>query len=270
MTKDYKTALQELLQAEGHHGYPVRGCSESGPDHDKTFTVRLIVARTAPGEGQGKSKKQAQQNAAKAALSRGNRQCYLRKSRCTGSSHLRNPSQLNSTRESPELSARTAAAKATSATRSDGCWANRARRCCAAARWKRSFSTGTDSRKSRGMAGGHAVHRQQRRHTADRLQGSRHHQKNVPLRRERILYQRKPVQAAGYPRAHHGYRNRRGRILADRTGQDRGNHQQQDGRPPGDLRGSRRHRRLPDQKGPGGAKAGSDHGQHGPGQGYHR
>ncbi len=72
VTKDYKTALQELLQAEGLSAGDIQyvDAGQSGPDHDKVFTVKLIVAGRQAAEGEGKSKKQAQQNAARAALSR--------------------------------------------------------------------------------------------------------------------------------------------------------------------------------------------------------
>ena len=72
VTKDYKTALQELLQAEGLSAGDIQyvDAGQSGPDHDKVFTVKLIVAGSQAAEGEGKSKKQAQQNAARAALSR--------------------------------------------------------------------------------------------------------------------------------------------------------------------------------------------------------
>ena len=69
---DNKTALQELLQAEGLSAGDIQyvDAGQSGPDHDKVFTVKLIVAGRQAAEGEGKSKKQAQQNAARAALSR--------------------------------------------------------------------------------------------------------------------------------------------------------------------------------------------------------
>lgn len=72
VTRDYKTALQEVLQAEGLSAEDIQyvDAGQSGPDHDKVFTVRLIAAGNQIAEGEGKSKKQAQQNAAKAALSR--------------------------------------------------------------------------------------------------------------------------------------------------------------------------------------------------------
>ncbi len=69
---DFKTALQELLQAEGIAASDIQyvDAGQSGPDHDKVFTVRLNIKGVNEAEGVGKSKKQAQQNAAEKALSR--------------------------------------------------------------------------------------------------------------------------------------------------------------------------------------------------------
>ncbi len=69
---DYKTALQELLQAEGIAAADIQyvDAGQTGPDHDKVFTVKLNIKGAEEAEGVGKSKKQAQQNAAEKALSR--------------------------------------------------------------------------------------------------------------------------------------------------------------------------------------------------------
>lgn len=69
---DYKTALQERLQAEGIRSDNIEyvDIGQEGPDHDKVFTVSLIIGDKTIAQGKGKSKKQAQQNAAEAALSR--------------------------------------------------------------------------------------------------------------------------------------------------------------------------------------------------------
>ncbi len=66
--RDFKTALQEFLQArkEAHIRYCVD--REEGPDHDKTFYISLWDGNARLGEGRGKTKKEAEQNAAKAAL----------------------------------------------------------------------------------------------------------------------------------------------------------------------------------------------------------
>ena len=64
---DHKSSLQEKMQAAAGvtPTYSVRG--ESGPDHDKTFRVRLTAGELTA-EGQGKSKKAAEQDAARKAL----------------------------------------------------------------------------------------------------------------------------------------------------------------------------------------------------------
>lgn len=64
---DYKSRVQELVQ-ESHKIIPqYRVLQESGPDHDKTFKVQLDV-REVRTEGIGKSKKMAEQDAARKAL----------------------------------------------------------------------------------------------------------------------------------------------------------------------------------------------------------
>ena len=71
LNKDFKSALQEELQAAGIHEIKYILEKEEGPDHDKTFTVRLEVKGQTAGYGTGKSKKTAEQAAAKQALERG-------------------------------------------------------------------------------------------------------------------------------------------------------------------------------------------------------
>lgn len=65
---DYKSRLQELVQSEAgsHVAYELTG--ESGPDHDKLFTYRVLINGVPAGEGSGRSKKEAEQMAAKEAL----------------------------------------------------------------------------------------------------------------------------------------------------------------------------------------------------------
>ncbi len=64
---DYKSQLQELVQMK-HQEMPVYTViHESGPDHDKTFRVRLTVGEI-QAEGEGKSKKAAEQDAARKGL----------------------------------------------------------------------------------------------------------------------------------------------------------------------------------------------------------
>lgn len=63
---DWKTALQELTAAQGL-GVPDYQISDSGPDHSKAFVARAVIAGEPRGEGQGKSKKEAEQQAAEGA-----------------------------------------------------------------------------------------------------------------------------------------------------------------------------------------------------------
>ena len=63
---DWKTALQELTAARGA-GAPEYALTESGPDHDKRFEARVLVAGEVLGTGAGLSKKEAEQHAAEAA-----------------------------------------------------------------------------------------------------------------------------------------------------------------------------------------------------------
>lgn len=63
---DHKTVLQELT-ARLYDTAPVYLLTESGPDHSKTFTATVLVAGTALGSGEGKSKKLAEQQAASEA-----------------------------------------------------------------------------------------------------------------------------------------------------------------------------------------------------------
>jgi ribonuclease-3 len=65
--QDYKSRLQELVQVSRQPGPVYEVTGESGPDHDKTFFVRLTV-RDVTTEGIGKSKKLAEQDAASKAL----------------------------------------------------------------------------------------------------------------------------------------------------------------------------------------------------------
>ncbi|MBF0775919.1 ribonuclease III [Streptococcus azizii] len=65
---DYKTSLQELLQVNGEVAIQYQVVSETGPAHDRVFEVELSVNGQAIGRGQGRSKKQAEQAAAKNAV----------------------------------------------------------------------------------------------------------------------------------------------------------------------------------------------------------
>lgn len=66
--QDYKTLLQEIIQKNPGErlSYVVSG--EHGPDHDKSFEVQVHLNSNVIGKGTGKSKKQAEQAAAKEAL----------------------------------------------------------------------------------------------------------------------------------------------------------------------------------------------------------
>ncbi|RKN38803.1 ribonuclease III [Streptomyces hoynatensis] len=63
---DWKTSLQELSAAEGL-GVPEYVISETGPDHEKTFTAAARVGGETYGTGTGRSKKEAEQQAAETA-----------------------------------------------------------------------------------------------------------------------------------------------------------------------------------------------------------
>ncbi len=65
---DWKTSLQELTAAE-ELGVPEYHVVESGPDHQKTFRATVRVGGKVYGSGEGRSKKEAEQNAAAAAWS---------------------------------------------------------------------------------------------------------------------------------------------------------------------------------------------------------
>ena len=66
--RDYKTALQELVQRESGQVLSYRLTGESGPDHAKVFRVEVDLNGTPAGKGEGRSKKEAEQSAAKAAI----------------------------------------------------------------------------------------------------------------------------------------------------------------------------------------------------------
>ncbi len=67
---DYKTELQELVQQRKAQVLSYELISESGPDHCKEFTVRVLLNGQPIGEGSGTSKKRAEQAAAAAGLSK--------------------------------------------------------------------------------------------------------------------------------------------------------------------------------------------------------
>lgn len=65
---DPKTTLQELVQAQGWLLPHYRLIDEHGPDHDRTFTVEVVINGSVRGSGSGSSKKRAEQEAAMQAL----------------------------------------------------------------------------------------------------------------------------------------------------------------------------------------------------------
>lgn len=66
--KDYKTVLQEKLQVKGNVKIKYEIISEKGPDHDKIFVAQVECDGKNLGQGEGKSKKNAEMAAAKQAL----------------------------------------------------------------------------------------------------------------------------------------------------------------------------------------------------------
>lgn len=66
--RDYKTALQELVQQKKNQIIRYTLIGESGPDHDKQFCVAVSINGEKVGEGNGRSKKRAEQDAAHAAM----------------------------------------------------------------------------------------------------------------------------------------------------------------------------------------------------------
>ncbi len=69
-SSDPKSALQELLQAQGRPLPRYFLIASEGPDHEKLFTVAVRVGDDELGQGSGRSKKIAEQEAAQAALQR--------------------------------------------------------------------------------------------------------------------------------------------------------------------------------------------------------
>ena len=67
---DSKTRLQEEIQAEFRDEVKYRVVDETGPAHDRLFTVEVTFNGLVLGKGSGKSKKAAEEAAAKDALSK--------------------------------------------------------------------------------------------------------------------------------------------------------------------------------------------------------
>ena len=66
--KDHKTILQEKLQVNGNVNIKYEIINETGPDHDKTFTAEVKLNGKVLAVGEGKTKKQAEMDAAGKAL----------------------------------------------------------------------------------------------------------------------------------------------------------------------------------------------------------
>ena len=65
---DYKTVLQEIIQKNPEEKVEYHLAGQSGPDHNKAFKVQVCLNSNVIGTGVGKSKKEAEQMAAKEAL----------------------------------------------------------------------------------------------------------------------------------------------------------------------------------------------------------
>lgn len=66
--RDFKTELQELVQRKSGQTLSYELVSESGPDHDKTFCMRVLLNGVELAAGEGRTKKEAEQAAARSAL----------------------------------------------------------------------------------------------------------------------------------------------------------------------------------------------------------
>jgi ribonuclease-3 len=65
---NYKSQLQELIQARQQQTPSYQVIEATGPDHDRKFTVEVKIGNTVLGRGSGKSKKSAEEEAARSAL----------------------------------------------------------------------------------------------------------------------------------------------------------------------------------------------------------
>ncbi len=71
LTSDFKSQLQEVVQSKYHEIPAYRVISAEGPDHVKEFIVEVVVGGRMIGKGSGSSKREAEKEAAKAALDAG-------------------------------------------------------------------------------------------------------------------------------------------------------------------------------------------------------
>ena len=69
-SRDHKTYLQELVQRKSGQVLSYELIGESGPDHNKTFQMQVLLNGQPIGQGTGHSKKEAEQAAANAAIAR--------------------------------------------------------------------------------------------------------------------------------------------------------------------------------------------------------
>ena len=74
LAEDYKSALQEITQARHRTAPSYRIVKTAGPDHAREFTVEVSVNGAVIGSGSGRSKRQAEREAARAALQNMSRQ----------------------------------------------------------------------------------------------------------------------------------------------------------------------------------------------------
>ncbi len=70
LMQDCKTVLQEIVQAQGYDSFEYRMVGEKGPDHDKIFMSEAVLNGEVIGRGEGRTKKAAEQEAAKEAIAR--------------------------------------------------------------------------------------------------------------------------------------------------------------------------------------------------------
>lgn len=66
--QDYKTTLQEIIQKDNGRELRYVLMKETGPDHNKVFTIHVYLDDESIGQGEGRSKKEAEQEAAKAGI----------------------------------------------------------------------------------------------------------------------------------------------------------------------------------------------------------
>ncbi len=70
LAKDYKSRLQEIVQAREQKTPSYRIVETTGPEHEKKFTVEVLVGDLVMGRGTGRSKRVAEREAARVALER--------------------------------------------------------------------------------------------------------------------------------------------------------------------------------------------------------